>query len=283
MSDFVWEPSEERFEQANIVRLWRKLGCESYHELQRLSVEEPTASTELVEDLGLDFSTPWERVLDTSNGIEWATWFVGGRLNVATNCLHRWAERRPDDPAAVFLGEDGERRARTYRELSEETVRLAEALVELGVEAGDRVAILMPMCPEVAVASHACAHVGAVQVPVFSGFGVPAVRQRLEASEAKVVICADGSFRRGRWLPMRATVDEAAEGLSIAVVEWNRRRSEWPELVQQQPGTLPALEVDSEHPYLLIHVGHDGSRRACSTCTAASSSRSHARSRTRPT
>jgi acetyl-CoA synthetase len=255
MSDFVWEPSEERFEQANIVRLWRKLGCESYHELQRLSVEDPERFyPALVDDLGLEFSKPWERVLDTSKGIEWARWFVGGRLNVATNCLHRWAERRPDDPAAVFLGEDGDRRARTYRELSEETVRLAEALVELGVEAGDRVAILMPMCPEVAVASHACAHVGAVQVPVFSGFGVPAVRQRLEASEAKVVICADGSFRRGRWLPMRATVDEAAEALPIEVVGWDRRRSEWPELVQRQPGTLPALEVDSEHPYLLTYT-----------------------------
>jgi acetyl-CoA synthetase len=255
MSEFVWEPSPERLEQANVVRLWRKLGCESYHELQRLSVEDPERFYPvLVDDLGLHFSKPWERVLDTSNGIEWATWFVGGRLNVATNCLHRWAERRPDDPAAVFLGEDGERRARTYRELSEETVRLGEALVELGVEAGDRVAILMPMCPEVAVASHACAHVGAVQVPVFSGFGVPAVRQRLEASEAKVVICADGSFRRGRWLPMRATVDEAAQGLSIEVVEWDRRRGEWPELVQRQPGALPALEVDSEHPYLLTYT-----------------------------
>ncbi len=255
MSEFVWEPSRERHEQANVVRLWRKLGCESYHELQRLSIEDPERFyPALVDDLGLEFSTPWERVLDTSKGIEWATWFVGGRLNVATNCLHRWAERRPDDPAAVFLGEDGERRVRTYRELSEETVRLAEALVELGVETGDRVAILMPMCPEVAVAAHACAHVGAVQVPVFSGFGVPAVRQRLEASEAKVVICADGSFRRGRWLPMRATVDEAAEGLPVEVVEWDRRRSEWPEVVQRQPGTLAALEVDSEHPYLLTYT-----------------------------
>ena len=82
--------------------------------------------------------------------------------------------------------------------------------VELGVEPGDRVAIFMPMCPEVAVASHACAHVGAVQVPIFSGFAAPAVRQRLEASEAKVVICADGRCARGRRMEMRATLDEVA-------------------------------------------------------------------------
>jgi acetyl-CoA synthetase len=110
----------------------------------------------------------------------------------------------------------------------------------------------MPMCPEVAVASHACAHVGAVQVPIFSGFAAPAVAQRLEASDAKVVICADGSFRRGRWLSMRETVDGAGGG--VAVIEWDRRRAEWPELVRRQAGSLPALQVDSEHPYLLTYT-----------------------------
>jgi acetyl-CoA synthetase len=253
MSKFVWEPSAERVEQANVVRLWRKLGCESYHELHRVSIEEPERFwPAVIDDLGLEFSTPWERVLDVSAGIEWATWFVGGGLNIATNCLHRHAERRPDDVAAVFLGEEGERRERTYAELSHETSQLAEALVELGVEPGDRVAIYMPMCPEVAVASHACAHVGAVQVPIFSGFAAPAIAQRLEASDSKVVICADGSFRRGRWLPMRETVDEARA--EVAVIEWDRRRAEWPELVRRQPGTRPALQVDSEHPYLLTYT-----------------------------
>jgi acetyl-CoA synthetase len=255
MTDFVWSPSRERFEQANVVRLWRKLGCESYSELHRVSVEDPERFWPVVvEDLDLEFARRWDQVLDESAGIEWAKWFVGGRLNIATNCVHRWAKRRPDDVAAVFLGEDGQRRARTYRELSDDTVRLAEALVELGVEPGDRVAIYMPMCPDVAVAAHACAHVGAVQVPVFSGFAAPAVRQRLEASEAKVVICADGSFRRGRWMPMRETVDEAAAGLNVEVIEWNRRKDDWPELVRRQPGKLPALDVESEHPYLLTYT-----------------------------
>ena len=236
------------------MRLWRKLGCESYHELHRLSIEEPERFwPALIDDLGLEFSTPWERVLDESAGIEWAKWFVGGRLNIATNCVHRHAERRPDAVAAVFLGEDGTRRERTYAELSRETTQLAEALVELGVEPGDRVAIYMPMCPEVAVASHACAHVGAVQVPIFSGFAAPAIAQRLEASDAKVVICADGSFRRGRRLPMRDTVDEAARRRGGDRVEPGARPS-GPRLVRRQPGTLPALQVDSEHPYLLTYT-----------------------------
>ena len=253
MSEFVWAPSPERVEQANVVRLWRKLGCDGYHELHRVSIEEPERFWPvLIEDLGLEFSTPWERVLDESAGIEWAKWFVGGRLNVATNCVHRHAERRPDAVGAVSLGEDGQRRERSYAELSRETTQLAEALVELGVEPGDRVAIYMPMSPEVAVASHACAHIGAVQVPIFSGFAAQALAQRLEASNAKVVICADGSFRRGRWLPMHETVEEA--GADVDVIAWDRRRAEWPELVRRQPGTLPALQVDSEHPYLLTYT-----------------------------
>jgi acetyl-CoA synthetase len=255
VSEFVWAPSEERFEQANVVRLWRALGCADYHELHRLSIEDPERFwPAVIDDLGLEFTSPWERVLDDSAGIEWAKWFVGGRLNVATNCLHRWAARRPNDVAAIFRGEDGERRERTYRELSDETVRLGEALVELGVRPGDRVAIYLPMCPEVAAASHACAHVGAVQVPIFSGFAAPAVRQRLEASEAKVVICASGSFRRGRWSSMRDVVDEATSGLDVPVVEWDRRKAEWPEVVRGQPGELAPLEVDSEHPYLLTYT-----------------------------
>ena len=97
MSEFVWEPSAERVEQANVVRLWRKLGCESYHELHRVSIEDPERFwPALIDDLGLEFSTPWERVLDESAGIEWATWFDGGRLNIATTCVHRHAKRRPD-------------------------------------------------------------------------------------------------------------------------------------------------------------------------------------------
>ena len=253
MRDVVWTPDAARLERANLTRLMRRFGVERYADLHRISIEEPERFwPELVADLGLEFSAPWERVLDDSRGIEWATWFVGAQLNLARNCLHRWAERKPHEPAAVFLGEDGTRRERTWGELSRETTQLAEALVELGVEPGDRVAIYMPMCPEVAVASHACAHIGAIQVPVFSGFAAPAVRQRLEASEAKVVICADWSLRRGKRVEMRAMLDEVLDGRPV--VTWERERLAWPEVVTRQPGTLAALEVDSEHPYLLTYT-----------------------------
>jgi acetyl-CoA synthetase len=254
VSVFVWRPSRERFEGANVVRLWRRLGCESYDDLHRISVDDPARFwPAVVEDLALEFTAPWDEVLDTSNGIEWARWFVGGRLNVAHNCVHKWG--RSDDEAAVGLWEDGERTSLTWSELSRDVAKLAETLVELGVEPGDRVAIFMPMSPEVAVASHACAHVGAVQVPIFSGFAAPAVAARIVDSEPKVVICADWSLRRGKRVEMQATLEEALDGdRSRHVLVWNRETREWPEGVRARPGTLDPVAVDAEHPYLLAYT-----------------------------
>jgi acetyl-CoA synthetase len=257
VAEVVWTPPPERIERANVTRLQRRLGCSSYHELHRVSVEEPERFwPEVVDDLGLVFSRPWDAVIDTSDGIEWARWFTGARLNLADSAVHRWARERPDDEAAVFLGEDGQRRTRTFDELSREVRQLAEALVELGVEPGDRVGIFMPMAPEVAVASHACAHIGAVQVPIFSGFAAPAIAQRLQDSGARAVIAADGSYRRGKWMPMREILDEARhESPSVEhVVEWSRETLEWPEHVRSRPGELESLQVGSEHPYLIAYT-----------------------------
>jgi acetyl-CoA synthetase len=250
VSDCIWHPPPERLAASPLTRLIGKVGARDYHDLHRISIEEPERFwPAVVDDLGIEFSQPWERVLDDSRGPMWARWFVGGRINVARACVHRWAGR--DGEALVGRYEDGERESVSWADLSREVTQLAEALVELGVEPGDRVAIFMPMCPAVAVASHACAHVGAVQVPIFSGFGAPAIRSRLEDSGAKVVICADWSLRRGKRVDMRAVLDEAG---GHTVVEWNRETRSWPELVTRQPGTLPPLEVESEHPYLLAYT-----------------------------
>jgi acetyl-CoA synthetase len=249
---FIWEPDAVTLERANVVRLMRKHGFESYWDLVARSQEDPEWFwPAAVEDMGLEFSRPWDSVVDLSRGPEWATWFVGGKVNIAWNCVHRWAERRPDAVASVGLGEDGSRREQTFAEVSREVTRLAEALVRLGVREGDRVAIFLPMSPEVPVASHACAHIGAVQVPIFSGFAAPAVAQRLEASEAKVVITARASFRRGREVPMLEIVEEArraAPSVEHVVV------APWDDLVADSPGELPAAELDSEAPYLLTYT-----------------------------
>ena len=267
MAEFIWTPDSETLERANVVRLMRAHGFDDYWSLVRRSQDEPEWFwPAVVEDLGLQFVEPWHEVVDLSRGPEWATWFTGAKLNIAWNCVHRWAESRPDADAAVFVGEDGARRSWTFAELSREVTMLAEGLISLGVEPGDRVGIYLPMAPEVAIASHACAHIGAVQVPVFSGFAAPSLATRLQDAEAKVVITADGSLRRGRELAMKKVVDEAAaESPSVEhVVVWRRLGADvpmragrdhfWDELVADRPGALEPLAVDSEHPYLLTYT-----------------------------
>jgi acetyl-CoA synthetase len=253
VTEIVWTPDDEVLERSNVVRLMRRHGIADYRELVRRSVDErewfwPAA----IEDMGLEFFEPWQQVVDLSRGPEWATWFTGGKLNIAWNCVHRWAAGPlAGTEAAIGLGEDGSRRSLTFAELSHEVIKLAEALLRLGVEPGDRVAIYLPMSPEVAIASHACAHIGAVQVPVFSGFAAPAVAQRLQDSEAKVAITTTVSSRRGREVPMLAILEEArreAPALQHLVV------APWDELTADCPGLTESLAVDSEQPYLLTYT-----------------------------
>ncbi len=252
MAEVVWQPTQEVLERANVTRLMRRHGFDDYGELLRRSQDDPEWFwAAAVEDMGLEFSRPWDAVVDLSRGPEWATWFVGGTVNIAANCVHRWAERTPDTTACVSLAEDGTRRTLSYAAMSDQVTRLAEALAARGVEAGDRVAIYLPMSQEVAVASHACAHLGAIQVPIFSGFAAPAVLQRLQASEAKVAITTPVSSRRGRAVPMLEILEEARAGaptLEHVVL------APWDELVAEQPGTLPPAELDSETPYLLTYT-----------------------------
>ena len=267
MNRFAWMPSEEQLAAANVTRLARRLGCGDYHELHRVSVEDPDRFWRTVcEDLELPFARGWDLVRNDSRGIEWTTWFTGARLSVAEACVHRWARERPDDEAAVLRAEGDDRESWTWSELSREVTRLAEGLASLGIGAGDAVGIFLPMAPEAAIASHACAHLGAVQVPIFSGFAAPAIASRLADAGARALVAADGSLRRGAVQPMKEIADEALAGapsvehvvvrrrLGLDVPMTPGRDHDWAELVADAPGTLPALEVESEAPYLLAYT-----------------------------
>jgi acetyl-CoA synthetase len=205
MSDYVWRPTDEVIERANVMRLARAHGLRDYAELNRRSREDIEWFWDaVVSDLNIVFAHRYQQVLDTQRGIQWPIWFVGGHVNIAQNCVHRHS-----GPALVWEGEDGDTRTLTYEEMSAEVDRIAAGLRELGVRKGDAVGLFLPMVPEAAIAFMAICHIGAIVVPIFSGFAAQAVAVRLADAQAKVLVCADGFFRRGSVVAMKETADDA--------------------------------------------------------------------------
>ncbi|MCA9448955.1 MAG: AMP-binding protein, partial [Candidatus Omnitrophica bacterium] len=156
----------------------------------------------------LDWYEPWSKVLEWEP--PYSKWFVGGKLNACYNCIDRHVEKGLGNKAAlIWEGEPGDRRTMTYWDLLREVSKFANVLKGLGVEKGDRVALYMPMIPELAIAVLACARIGAPHSVVFGGFSAASLRDRINDAEAKVLITADGGWRRGSVVPLKKTSDEA--------------------------------------------------------------------------
>ncbi|MBW8482908.1 acetate--CoA ligase [Actinomadura parmotrematis] len=218
----------------------------------------------------LEWSKPWDEVLDWSDP-PFAKWFVGGELNVAYNCVDRHVEAGLGARVAYhWEGEPGDTRTITYAELQREVAKAANALVELGVEKGDRVAIYLPMIPELPISMLACARIGATHSVVFGGFSAEALRTRIDDAQAKLVITADGGYRRGKPSALKPTVDAAVERTpSVEHVLVVRRTGEdvarhdrdvwWEDVVERQSEEHAAQPHDAEHPlYILYTSGTTG-------------------------
>lgn len=214
----------------------------------------------------LHWHQDFTQVLDWSDA-PFARWFADGRLNVAYNCVDRHVESGHGDQVAIrFEGEPGDRRDITYRELLADVSRAAHALTELGVQAGDRVAIYLPMIPEAIVAMLACARIGAAHSVVFAGFSAEALRNRIEDARAVLVITADGQNRRGSVMPLKPAVDEAVDASpsvrNVVVVkrtgnsvEWNTYRDVWwHDLVDRQSPDHTAESFPAEHPLFILYT-----------------------------
>jgi acetyl-CoA synthetase len=271
IGDVLWEPTQEVVRRSRLRRFMDAHGIADLDELQRRSTQDLEWFWGAVaEDLGLRFRRPYDRVLDVSDGIEWARWWRGGLMNIAESCLDRWLDGPTADRLAVIWeGEGGEVRRLTYRELDREVRRVTRALRRLGVQAGDRVGVLMPLMPETAAALLACARLGAIILPLFSGYGATAIASRLNDGQAKVLLCADGFFRRGHVVRMKETADLAlAESPSVQHVVVLRRAGidvpwtdgrdhEWADLVRQgdEDGDEQETEAfDPETPLMVIYT-----------------------------
>jgi acetyl-CoA synthetase len=213
----------------------------------------------------LQWDAPWTTVLDWQP--PFAKWFVGGKINASVNALDRHVnEGRGDRVAFFFEGEPGDTRTITYAQMLTEVKKTANALTELGIKDGDRVAIYMPMIPEAAIAMLACARIGAPHSVVFGGFSADALLSRIQDADAKLVITADGGYRKGAAFALKPAVDDALKGKTNVknvlvvkrtgqVTNWDASKDVWwHEIVERQSAEHVAQSFDSEHPLFILYT-----------------------------
>ncbi len=266
-TEIVWRPTEEYVEGSRLQRFITRHGLPDYDALFRRSVEDLTWFWNAVsDDLDLQWIQPYTKVYDDSAGIAWTKWWIGGRYNYVTNALDRHLPRLHEKVAIRYESEEGDVHTLTYGQVLAEVNRLANALRRLGVRKGDRVGIFMPMTLECAIATLAVSRIGAIYIPIFSGFGPEAVATRLIDCEAVALITADGFPRRGSIVPMKDTADEALRRVPSvrhvivhrrtgARVPWTAGRDRWwHDIVSAGPVEGPVEPTSAEDPFMIIYT-----------------------------
>src|SRR4051794_33456543 len=254
----VFPPPAGFAEQAHVSSL------EQYEALWNRAKDDPEGFWGEMAGL-LDWSRPWEKVLDWDPPS--ARWFVGGELNVSQNCIDRHCQGpRKNKAAIIWEGEPGERRVLRYQDLQREVSRFANVLKARGVNKGDVVAVYMPMIPELAIALLACARIGAPHTVIFGGFSSEALAGRIQDCGAKVLVTADGGYRRGKIVPLKGHADGAAALCPTlsSVIVYRRtghaipmepgRDHWWHELAEKESADCPPEPVDSEHPLFILYT-----------------------------
>jgi acetyl-CoA synthetase len=267
--EIVWRPSSALLEESNVARFAAAEGIPDFATLRDRSIADPEWFWDaVVRFLGLVFTEPYTQVVDLSDGAPWARWFTGGKLNLASSCVDRWADdaAKADRPAVVWEGEESTTRTLSWRELRALTDGIASGLAARGVGVGDAVGIFLPMVPETVAALLAVAKLGALFLPIFSGYAPDAVAIRLADAKAVALVTADGFTRRGRVVPMKETADAAVESVpSVATMVVVPRLGRDVPMKQGRDVTLDellaaggarfeALALESEHPLFVAYT-----------------------------
>ncbi len=264
-SKWIWEPGRAWIEATNVQRFLRRLGLAEREEFLEFSRNEPERFWDaMVRETGIEWFEPYSKVLDDSRGPEWCRWFEGGKLNIAHNCLDR--HRLSPRPAIIWERESGESGEVSFAELYETANRLAAFLTANGLKAGDRVALVMPMVPEIAAILYACLKLGLIVVPVFAGFGAAAIASRLADSGARVVFTADCTERRGKRVAIAEKVEQArakAPGVERVVV-YQYGGGGWGGLLEGMGPEPVTRAMESESAALLLYTsGTTGKPKGC--------------------
>jgi len=268
MNDIIWKPTPEYLENANITRLMRRHGIADYDSLIARSTQDiEWFWRACLEDLKIRWQRPYTQLLDRSGGFPWTKWFVGGQLNIVDHCLDRhMSEGRGERTAFIWEGDCGAIKKFSYAQLADEVNRLAGALAGLGVAQGDRIGLYLPMVPEMVVSFFACLKLGAIIIPIFSGFGPEPLAVRLNNAEAKILITADGSLRRGKEVAIKQAADKALEQVpsvkhTIVVkrlfkdIPWNPARDLWyDEVIKKDYPPVPTAVLDAEARCMIIYT-----------------------------
>jgi len=263
----AWSPTDAQARESRIFRFMHELGCTSYLELcQKAAANPPWFWDALVKELGIVWSTPYREVMDTSPGVPLTRWFPGGLLNAYESAVVRHRRSDPDRLAIIGETEAGTSKQLTYAQLDAMVERVAAGLREIGVERGVAVGLYLPLVIENAVALLACTKLGAVAVPLFSGFGAEAIRQRLSDAQARVLITADAAVRRGRPALMKPIAVEAAAGLprlerlvvvtcaGVDTAMHDGREVAWEELDKPARPPVPTQAMRPDEPLLLLYT-----------------------------
>ncbi|RMD98345.1 MAG: AMP-dependent synthetase, partial [Calditrichaeota bacterium] len=239
--DIVWQPEPKWIEESNLKRFMEQEGISDYEALYRRSITDLEWFWDaILRDLDIQFYHPYEKVVDLQDGPQFPRWCVGGQMNIIHNCLDKWQTTATRDRIALrWEGEEGTVRTFTYAELQQEVGRCANALRHLGLGKGARIGLYMPMIPELAIAFLAIVKIGGIILPLFSGYGPDAIRQRLADAGAQALFTTDGAIRRGKPVQMKKVADEALQHLpgvkhvivvnraEFSHVPWTDGRDHW--------------------------------------------------------